>query len=338
MQNKIPFPFYKNIYVLDVDNIRNLVAKFTPNIRLENTDIKRHMKSQSQKSQKLQKYYCNDIDDIVSNRATRRRQPRRGNGKYVIIVDKWENNYELNNLTDYFSEKERILCKFGDKPLAMDAWKTWPIGSSKNTLETRDRFYKNVRVCNNFRITVALAVLQMFGKPRRWLDISAGWGDRLLAALLCGHIDLYYSTDPNKRLQKCYKKMIATFAATPADAKKFVIKTAGFERVKIPHNDFDIVFSSPPFFDLERYSEYADDSITQFATEPAWCEYFLLPCVTKAGEHLRIGGIIVLYIGASAESMRRLFETMKEKSYMYCGTIYFYDTRPRGMYVWKRTA
>jgi hypothetical protein len=65
---------------------------------------------------------------------------------------------------------------------------------------------------------MALNVLKLF-RPRKWLDISAGWGDRLAAAIAYtqlsgGDFEKYLGTDPNECLQGGYRAMIDELAAT----------------------------------------------------------------------------------------------------------------------------
>lgn len=335
------YPFYKNLYVLNVSNIRELVAKFTPQIFVGKEPLPPHKKNSTAVAPSLKKLVSFkqylELQKIRCNKTCRKNNKisLRDRKHCIVIIDKWKDNTELNNLTDYFSEHVRITCQFGKEPSAAELWAKYSgrvgVRGLDLSLQLRDQFYCGIRVCNNFRVSVALAVLQIF-RPKRWLDISAGWGDRLLAALLFRTVELYFSTDPNLKLQKCYREMIRTFKD---GSGKYIVKTAGFETVKIPYADFDLVFSSPPFFDLEKYSTYKNDSITQFTTETAWCDNFLLPSVLKAGEHLKDGGVIVLYIAAGKETMQKLFQSMGDNQYIYCGIIYFFETKYRAMYVWR---
>lgn len=342
------YPFYKNLYVLNVSNIRELVSKFTPQIFVGKEPPPTQKKNSTVVAPSLKKLVSFkdylEQQKIRCNKTRNNRNNRRKNigtlgtaGKHcIVIIDKWKDNTELNNLTDYFSEHVRITCQFGKEPPAAELWAKYRGRDLVPSLELRDNFYCGIRVCNNFRVSVALAVLHIF-RPKRWLDISAGWGDRLLAALLFRTVELYFSTDPNLKLQKCYREMIRTFkdGGGGGSGGKYIVKTAGFETVKIPYADFDLVFSSPPFFDLEKYSTYKNDSITQFTTETLWCDNFLIPSVLKAGEHLKEGGVIVLYIAAGKETMQKLFQSMDENKYIYCGVIYFFETKYRAMYVWR---
>jgi len=255
------------------------------------------------------------------------------NNKYVVIYDDWETTHKINDITDLFTEHVRVRCKFGKH---ISPWEYWNLHKkqfmkkSKISIELiRDQLYVRTKFCNNFRITIALEVLNMF-KPRSWLDISAGWGDRLLASIIYG-LDTYVSADPNIDLHPAYNQIIQTFV--PEDIRyKYIVYPTGFETAPLTQQ-FDLVFSSPPFFDLEKYSTHPGDSL-QYTTESDWCRGFLWPSLIKAYNHLKKGGHMILYIYGKEEVMN----TIKRLDLImtYKGIIYFYDNKPRSMYVWKK--
>ena len=60
--------------------------------------------------------------------------------------------------------------------------------------------------------------------------------------------------------------MIDTFANCK-DKQNYILIENGFETATLPNTKFDLVFLSPPFFDLEKYSNYDNDSLTKYKTE-----------------------------------------------------------------------
>ena len=288
------YPYYTLIYKLDKKRIKELIKQFKP---------------------------------IIINMPLK--------NSYLIFKDEWSTNYELNQITDLFSEKERVKCTFLHNLSPLDYFtknKKILLKKTSDPFELREILYKNVKLCNNFKISVALSVLNHF-KPKKWLDISAGWGDRLLSAIFYD-VDLYFSCDPNQDLHPCYQKMIKTFVPKKKQ-NQFIIHKTGFEITPIPYRDFDIVFSSPPFFDLETYSKYNDNSLIKYKTSNSWYKNFLLKSLEKAIESLKIGGHIVLYIGYFKE-INQMQDFLIKKGMKYLGIMYFYDTKPRGMYVYKK--
>ena len=98
------------------------------------------------------------------------------NDKYFIIVDKWQDNYELNSLTDYFTEKVRVKCKFGKHLSPLEYYQKNKNKYQNDTIiNLREKLFLETRFCNNFRVSIVLTILTVF-KVKKYLDISAGWG------------------------------------------------------------------------------------------------------------------------------------------------------------------
>lgn len=305
----LEYPYYNLIYNLDKKKIKEILKTFKPKIFND--------KFGELKNKKIEKY----------------------DNKYFIIVDNWDDFYELNKLTDYFTEKVRVKCSFGNYKTPLKYWndnKSKIINKLKNNLSIiniQEQLYKETKLCNNFKISVALTILKTF-KPKRWLDISAGWGDRLLSSIFYKKIKLYCSVDPNKELHKYYKQMIDTFVPELKKNRYLLIEDS-FETAQLPDIKFDLVFSSPPFFDLEKYSTFEKDSLTKYPAEKQWTEQFLYVSLMKAYNYLKVGGHMILYINTSfyiniiLEKLNKLME--------FKGFIHFYsNNKLRGMHVWKK--
>lgn len=262
------------------------------------------------------------------------------NNSYFLIKENFLNTIYINNITDYFSESVRVKCSFGNNLSPLEYWNKNKKLIIKKTLERykkinihllRETIYFNTKLCNNFRITVCMTVLNYF-KPKKWLDISAGWGDRLLSAIFC-KIKYYESTDPNLELHPCYDKIKNTFL-TEKKKNNYIIHKNGFLESNIQNNNFDIVFTSPPFFELEKYSTFPENSLKKHKNEKEWINKFFIPSLIKSYNLLKKNGHMILYMGGSnivMESMHKLDRIMK-----YIGIIYFYEKKPRAIYVWKK--
>jgi 16S rRNA G966 N2-methylase RsmD len=298
------YPYYRLLYRINKSHIKKLVKTFEINI--------------------MTKPFSNFIH----------KNAKKYENEYVIIIDKWDDNLELNQLTDYFTEPVRIRCKFGNNISPLEYYQKYKNKHKmpqtiKEVIEIRETIYNNLRNCNNFRVSVVLTILKLFD-VKKYLDISAGWGDRLLASLLFG-VKLYCGVDPNKDLHKYYDEMIKTFTK---NKERFILIEDGFETAKLPDDKFDMVFSSPPFFDLEKYSNYDNDSITKYKTEKVWCDNFLMVSIHKAYEYLENDGHMILYIHSSPyidKQLKKLETKMK-----YKGQIYFFENKLRGLHVWQK--
>jgi len=268
------------------------------------------------------------------------------NGNYLLIKEDWDKNEELNNMTDYFSENARVRCNFKNQTTPHKYWKKNHKLIEEKALQKygnldiksiRDVMFESVKFCNNFRVSVAVKLFEIF-RAKIILDPSAGWGDRLLAAI--GHgADVYVGVDPNDDMHPCYQKMITSLV----DIKKqqdFIMIKDGFETAIIPKYDYDLVFTSPPFFDLEEYSTSSKDSHNAHPTVDDWFNNFLLVLIKKSYENLTYGGHFVLYIAESTNTnyidrMVKFTDTiMKSNGSFY----YFYEGayNPRRFFVWKK--
>ena len=318
------FPLYKKFYKLDINRIQEIANL---KIKQNNVKILEHKPF----------YFKYQLPRIKYNNKL----------MYIIIEDKWNDNIELNNLTDYFTQKERIKCNFKNNISPLEYYK-----KNKNNLQQIypkdlneynkfiDNLFYNCKFCNNFRISVCLTVLNMF-KPTKWLDISAGWGERLISAILYSNYNKkfqkYLSADPNPSLHKYYNKIIKTFNKSKDN---FKVIQDGFEYINID-DKFDLVFTSPPFFDTEIYSDDEHDSLTRLNNIKDWYNNFLMVSVKKASNYLIEGGFLILYI----ELFDKEYNTKKmvndiSKELEYIGVFYYVDTsggnKARAFYVWRK--
>lgn len=125
-----------------------------------------------------------------------------------------------------------------------------------------------------------------------WLDISAGWGDRLLVAMALKMN--YQGFDPNQALIPAHQKMIADFG----DASRHRVDPIPFEQAELANEAYDVVLSSPPYFDLEIYAPgEVGQSIVSFPNRELWLREFLFASLRKAWSALKPGGHLILHLG-----------------------------------------
>lgn len=121
------------------------------------------------------------------------------------------------------------------------------------------------------------------------LDISAGWGDRLIAA--CSMNAKYVACDPNTSLRPAYDKIIKRYGNGTQ-----VIYTIPFEDFNYTGEKFNCLYSSPPFFDLEIYSSEETQSSERYKSLDKWLNDFLKVCLVKADSYLEKGAYIYLHL------------------------------------------
>ena len=240
-------------------------------------------------------YYAVEEKDIYENFKLLKKTNLKiiKNDKALITwkVDYME-NVNIYKITDFFSEEVRVKCNFKDHISPYNFYRNSKYYHQNKTVkyeEIDDFIYNNSKLCSNFPVTVAQEVYRYF-KAKKVLDFSAGWGDRLIAALAYGCE--YTGVDPNKDMINKYAAMIDFFSA---DFEKYNVYTQGFEDFIVVEK-YDLVFTSPPFFDLEVYSDDQTQSIKKFPSLEEWKKNFMFMSVKKSKQSLIKGGHLALYI------------------------------------------
>lgn len=307
-----------------------------------NLNIRKIIKLSKNNKTKLKKYIKNSLN-IINKLTT-----FDNTNKYYIIYSNWYDDLELNNLTDYFTEDNRLTCKFINNPSVMEYWnenKSMIISKLKqnnkeiNNNNVKEFIYSINRkiFCNNFRVSLCLEVLNIF-KPKSWLDISAGWGDRLISAILSPWVKYYCGVDPNPNLHPQYQNIIKTL--DPDNKKKCILIKDGFENADLPSDKFDLVFSSPPFFTLEKYSNSVNNSVNKYGTINSWFDGFLMPSIKKGIDKLNKGGYLVLYIDELDSNENYIPKMIMETNKLInnAGCFYYSSNKNkyRPFYCWKK--
>jgi predicted RNA methylase len=228
--------------------------------------------------------------------------------------------WALMDETDKFSFQERMKCKKEGSRFSPSDYarkKNVPLQVARAKMGE----------CTLHPVPMILAVLELF-KPKKWLDPTSGWGDRLRGALLA-NIPMYVGVDSNPGMVKPYEKIVKAY---PDSNTKVQMISSRIQDVKLP-TKFDLVFTSPPFFTTEAYKGATDwKSLDHFYDE--FLEPFLNVCVN----HLLVNGHLVLYIeNTNPDRMLKLVQQMFP-SMKYEGLFYYAGGKPRPYYVWKKVA
>ena len=227
--------------------------------------------------------------------------------KYITIVGN-HNDYESADvITDFFTEDVRLKAKRYDQQYSMvECWNTDLCLKSilinalkKDNISPptlRDAIYETIAETTTFKPTMARALLKVvIGndlRNKKWLDISAGWGDRLIAAI---SLNMQYTGfDPNTELKSGHTQIIKMFGDT--SRQKIIYEP--FEKAKILNGPYDVIFTSPPFFNVEIYAEnQPGQSITNYPDFTTWLVWFLFASLDKAWDNLNENGYLILHLG-----------------------------------------
>lgn len=231
----------------------------------------------------------------------------KSDNKGTMVTTNQEYSFDL--LSDIFQEKARLDAHKKNK---MSPLEDWPNSSSKvisyiiqdraniNPENMREYLYSingNYLECTQFKPSIAKEIYSRF-KAKNVLDLSSGWGDRLIGAIACETVESYLGFDPNTNLRKGHSKIIKTLC--PLNGKNphnFNIEYVGFEYGDLTGKKFDMMFTSPPFFDFEVYSNDDQQSINTNPNFKSWIKNFLFESIAKCWQHLEEFGKLIIYIG-----------------------------------------
>lgn len=126
------------------------------------------------------------------------------------------------------------------------------------------------------------------------LNPCAGWGGRLIGLSSCLFKNIeYVETDPQKQTFEGLKK-IKKFLKLNDNYKQYNLP---FEKLELKENYFDFTFTSPPYFDTERYSDDETQSYKNKNNYNDWKIKFLYTMLDKIYYSLKVGGICLLNVG-----------------------------------------
>ncbi len=328
------------ILILEMDRRRATIAKFgghNAKFPFRNTwDTERHLR---ESFERIRQYELH----IVPREYTVKNMPNWTDWNYKgqpALIEVSAADYDtMTWISDWFIHKQRLECKRYDEhqsPLEWFATARYPKHLSGKKLA--DFVYKNVKGCGNFRSYLATGFIKYFG-AKSMLDPSSGWGDRLIGAMAAG-ID-YQGVDPNTALQLGYRAMINEFG----DPQRHNVAPVPFEEFT-PTREYDLVLTSPPYFNLEIYSAEETQSTARYTTENRWYEDFLLPYLRKAFDALRPGGHMIIIIndvrGETDYVSRMVADVSKFANYL--GVMAYAEVNgdhirsPQPVWIWSKAA
>lgn len=280
--------------------------------------------------------------------------PPQFRGSPTIISSNEVTYRTVDILSDVFVEDVRLQAKRFDQPLSVhDAWRDHTQLSiiMKAALEhplitpeiLRETIYSSIAETKAFNPSWAKALLELIvDQPlagKKWLDISAGLGDRLLTAMA---LDMeYIGYDPNVKLQPGHNEMIKLFG----NSSKHRVIYQPFETANVPPGPYDVSLVSPPFFTIEEYvAGQEGQSIVNYPDYEQWMVRFLYASLFKVWDNLKVDGYLILHLGDNKEVVTTEAANIFIENYLrgasWVGVIGMKSEagRARPVWVWRKLA
>lgn len=213
-----------------------------------------------------------------------------------------------NNVVDYFTFLQRLETK-GKYDISFFGFiQNIEEFKQKKFIQTMLTYYKDVKNKNNtkneyivlkevYNICISainimrpLNCMEIYTKykAKRVLNFCAGWGGSTVAAAAL-NLDAYYGVEINSDLKQPYDNMIQ-FLKTRC-ATKFENIIADAVDVDYSNMNYDTVFSSPPYYFLEKYANNV-----KYGSKKDMDDKFYRPLFTKTYNGLQPGGHYIINI------------------------------------------
>lgn len=134
-----------------------------------------------------------------------------------------------------------------------------------------------------FKPLLSKYIYELF-KPTCILDPTMGWGGRMIGAMAIPDIK-YIGFDTNKDLIKPYKNMVNDLQIK--DRVKLFFKDSA--KADLSKFDYDMVFTSPPYYNEKNLIEKYENMIT-YDDKEEWYDKFFHPVFHNAYTHMKKGG------------------------------------------------
>lgn len=213
-----------------------------------------------------------------------------------------------NNIVDYFTFVERLetkgkynvnffeflinIEKFKEKKFIQNMLKYYEEVKNKNNTKHKYKVLKEVyNICiSAINIMKPINCIEIYKKynAKRVLNFCAGWGGSTVAASAL-NLDVFYGIEINTELKEPYEKM-KTYLNTKSNTQihMWFQDALTFDYSII---EYDTVFSSPPYYFIEKYP---NNNI--YETKQEMNEKFYKPLFTQTYLHLKKGGYYIINI------------------------------------------
>lgn len=173
------------------------------------------------------------------------------------------------------------------------------------------------------------------------LDFSSGYGGRMLGAMTSNLRYHYTGIEPNTETFRGLDSLGALIAET--NGSTYTMTNTVSEEFCTDRGSIDAAFSSPPYFNLEVYSDEQSQCMHRYKSIDAWFDSYVEPTLNMLNNSLRDEGIYAVNIADYTvekkrfEIVNRWIELSKKCNFMHVDTLHMkLQARPGGDKVGKQ--
>jgi 16S rRNA G966 N2-methylase RsmD len=213
-----------------------------------------------------------------------------------------------NNVVDYFTFVQRLETKGKYDISFYEFVENIEEFKKKQFIQTMLKYYKDVKNKNNtkneyivlkevYNICISainimrpLNCMEIYAKynAKRVLNFCAGWGGSAVAAAAL-KLDAFYGVEINHALIEPYNNMLPYLNSKSGTF--FNMKFCDALEVDYDNYVYDMVFSSPPYYFIEKY-----ENNVKYKTKKEMDEKFYKPLFSKTYNGLQKGGYYIINV------------------------------------------
>jgi hypothetical protein len=123
-------------------------------------------------------------------------------------------------------------------------------------------------------------------------DYSAGYGGRLLGIASSNMLFNYRAVDPNTETVKYLQYLNSIIEQATGRSHEIICSTSE----DYTPQDIDCAFSSPPYFNLEKYSDEDTQCMVRYGTMDDWFDGYVAPTMRNIYNGLNADGVFATNI------------------------------------------
>ena len=165
---------------------------------------------------------------------------------------------------------------------------------SESSLRKRLRTFSGAQGVSNFRPSSAQCIYDHYAGEGIVWDMSGGYGGRMFGAVTSKSVRSYTCTEPCALTAKGLNEFKDDVAHL--HNKEVNVVQSGSEDYLPEKGSLDLCFTSPPYFDCEKYSDEDTQSWKKFPNRDEWMDGFFKKTMENCVHGLKDNGVLIINI------------------------------------------